>query len=91
MSKHAKKTALKFTAKDFGADVGPLVNVFDAARIANARLAEMLKDAPEVFTDNKGAKAEVWCTDEHGSWRRQTHRARLVNIEKIGGDDANGG
>lgn len=45
---------------------------------ANARLAEMLKDAPIAY-GNKSSKYG-WSLNQEGS---ETHRALLVNIEKI--------
>lgn len=55
-------------------------------RVANTRLAEMLRDAPEVFVNSK-APGHSWCWKDRGfhSDKNATSRARLVNVERIDG------
>lgn len=53
-------------------------------RVANARLAEMLRDAPVVFSGpgkQFGRIFEEWSLAEFEG--EDTHRARLVNVERI--------
>lgn len=53
---------------------------FQVARIANTRLAEMLKDAPVVFSE-EGSFEQWW--DSADTFDNASHRALLVNIEEI--------
>lgn len=56
-----------------------------AARIANARLAEMLAQAPAVFCRDSFSSANP-CGNDWVSYcqpRYHTHRARVVNIEVL--------
>lgn len=77
---------LEFTAEDFMfSPNGPGVLAFEACRMANARLAEMLKDAKVVY-----GKLDPWHSSfstnkdlpyQDGS--KATHRALLINVEEL--------
>jgi len=76
---------MKFKPEDFG--VGSITQT--CADIANAKLAEWLKDAPEVLS----CKFDCGCgwpkgwrdynDNLHSSWYKNAKKAKLVCVEKI--------
>lgn len=74
---------LEFKLEDFKKTFAPPLGDDDLefiAAAASARLVEMLKDAPVVYCRMDDGK---WAADEHSGFARSTHRARLVDIEKV--------
>ena len=84
---------LEFVKEDFeNAVIAATVqkrSIADACALyANARLAEMLAEAPVVHLRMAGPKSDLPVSIyvvKHGT---TTHRARLVNVEPIGSIDA---
>lgn len=75
---------MKFTAEDFKFDcetLGRGLSSDDIANRANARLAEMLKDAPVVFSFRSPQHVHVSWTETRLSC--DTHRAKLVCVEGV--------
>lgn len=78
---------MKFTAEDFK-DAKPVgmseVGCIDAARIANAKLEEWLKNAPEMYgvVTPLGYHGSKWVKYKSLN-PRITHRAKLVCIEPL--------
>lgn len=70
---------MKFKPEDFGG----LANEFwfpEMLAIANARLEQMLSEAPVVYADKRHAEIQnVWVPSKPGN----THTARLVDIQEI--------
>lgn len=64
------------SAEDFAVDI---------AQQANARLAEMLKDATVVYGRQNRMKMSLWMwfSNAHDEVGMDTHRARLVCIEEL--------
>lgn len=77
---------LEFKPEDFNALYGdcPLTKM-SIVKIANARLAEMLKDAPVVYFDDEASMNEKGTIDcaTRKPRNKDTHRALLVNIEEL--------
>jgi hypothetical protein len=85
----------EFKPEDFGRAGNPrgeikelILTSTQAAELANTRLAEMLKDAPTVF-GHIGTHASTWSSHPPGTFIQEnnTHRAKLVMIEKIEGEE----
>lgn len=77
---------LKFVASDFDRANFPGRSLTDVEKeecavLANARLAEMLKDATVVVCRKDHG---LWTCDEHMRFARATHKALLVCVEPIG-------
>jgi hypothetical protein len=72
----------KFEPEDFVCETGLARN--RAAELANAKLAEWLRDAPEMYCRQSPPGTQwkaLWQADEAPSFARATHTAKLINIK----------
>lgn len=79
---------MKFKPEDFlfdgeDTDAGPTFLAHMACTFANKRLAEMVAEAPAVYSKQLSGKWDYWAMVEE-PFTEDTHTAKLVCIEEIG-------